>query len=60
MSAKKRIRDAVKHQEKPIQRKHPIEKEDVERNSDPKIDEDFPGFPHGTAREGIIHKRRTN
>lgn len=34
---------------KPIQ-----QEEDVARNPDPKIDEDFKGFPHAPAREDII------
>ena len=30
-------------------------KEDIQKSSDNKIDQDFPGFPHGTAKENIIH-----
>ena len=35
-------------------------KEDVENSNDPKIDEDFPGYPHGNAREGVIKHQKTN
>lgn len=35
---------------------HPLtNKEDIQKSSDNKIDQDFPGFPHGTAKENIIH-----
>jgi hypothetical protein len=35
-------------------------KEDVESSNDQKIDQDFPGYPHGNAREGIIKHQKTN
>jgi len=33
----------------PIDSKH-----DVEKNPDPKMDEDFPGYPHGPAKDETI------
>ena len=30
------------------------DKKDIQKNSDHKIDEDFPGFPNGSATEKII------
>ena len=30
-------------------------KEDIQKSSDNKIDQDFSGFPHGTAKESIIN-----
>ena len=46
---------------KPTTKKQPMtKKEDVESSNDPKIDQDFPGFPHGNAREGIIKHQKTN
>ena len=30
------------------------DKKDIQRNSDNKIDQDFPGFPHGNATEKLI------
>ena len=30
-------------------------KEDVRRNPDNRIDQDFPGYPHGSAREETIN-----
>ncbi len=30
------------------------DKKDIQRNPDNKIDQDFPGFPHGTATEKLI------
>ena len=30
-------------------------KEDVAKNPDHKIDDDFPGFPHGHSAEKVIH-----
>ena len=32
-------------------------KEDISKNPDPKIDEDFKGYPHGSASDGIIHPK---
>ena len=34
-----------------------INKEDVEKSNDHKIDHDFVGFPHGTAQENIINPK---
>lgn len=34
-----------------------LNKEDVKNNPDPKIDEDFSGFPHGEAKESIINPK---
>jgi hypothetical protein len=30
-------------------------KEDVQKSNDNKIDQDFPGFPHGHSKENIIN-----
>ncbi|MES2851144.1 MAG: hypothetical protein V4685_18985 [Bacteroidota bacterium] len=30
-------------------------KEEVQQSNDNKIDQDFPGFPHGQAKENIIN-----
>lgn len=35
------------------------DKKDIQRNSDNKIDQDFPGFPHGTATEKMITPKTT-
>lgn len=32
-------------------------KEDVQKNPDNRIDEDFPGFPHAPAKEEIINPK---
>ncbi|HTJ11015.1 MAG TPA: hypothetical protein VL547_03290 [Dinghuibacter sp.] len=46
---------------KPAMTKKPMtKKEDVASSNDPKIDQDFPGFPHGTAREEIIKHQKSN
>jgi ABC-type polar amino acid transport system ATPase subunit len=34
-----------------------MNKNDIETNSDNKIDQDFKGFPHGTASENIINPK---
>ena len=35
---------------------HPIrKKEDVQKNPDNRIDQDFPGFPHAPAKEELIN-----
>lgn len=37
----------------------PIHKEDIPRHPDPKIDEDFKGYPHGPAKDKTIHPNTT-
>jgi hypothetical protein len=32
----------------------PIGKEDIRQNPDPKIDQDFEGYPSGPAKDGLI------
>lgn len=32
-------------------------KEDVQENTDNRIDQDFPGFPHAPAKEALINPR---
>lgn len=32
----------------------PIKKEDIAQHPDPKIDEDFKGYPHGPAKDSTI------
>lgn len=34
-----------------------INKEDIPKSTDNKIDQDFKGFPHGTATENIINPK---
>ena len=41
-----------RHGQSPIK-----EKEDVARNPDQKIDQDFPGYPHGTSKESWINPK---
>jgi len=37
---------------------HPIRKtEDVQKNPDNRIDQDFPGFPHSPAKEELINPK---
>ena len=36
---------------------NPLKKEDVQRNPDNHIDQDYPGFPHAPAKEEIIHPK---
>lgn len=35
----------------------PLKKEDIQRNPDDHIDQDYPGFPHAPAKEEIIHPK---
>jgi len=47
-------KSSIKRQEKT----NPIKnKEDVQRNPDHRIDQDFPGFPHAPAKEEIINPK---
>ncbi|MGC4101958.1 hypothetical protein [Ferruginibacter sp.] len=52
MSTKRAIRYLIKKKGKttPMQKK-----EEVAQHPDNKIDQDFPGFPHGQSSEKIIH-----
>jgi hypothetical protein len=34
--------------------KEPITKKDIPTNPDAKIDQDFPGYPHGAGKEEVI------
>lgn len=34
-----------------------LKKEDIPKNPDSRIDQDFPGFPHAPAKEEIIHPK---
>jgi len=57
--AKRQLMNTKK--KKPAMTKKPMtKKEDVASSNDPKIDQDFPGFPHGTAREEIIKHQKSN
>lgn len=38
----------------PDKKTNPIKKEDIAKNPDRKIDQDFEGYPHGTARDETI------
>ena len=42
----------------PAKQNKPIsQKEEVTENPDHKIDQDFPGYPHGTAKEETINPK---
>lgn len=36
---------------------NPLKKEDIQRNPDHHIDQDYPGFPHAPAKEELIHPK---
>lgn len=36
---------------------NPLKKDDIQRNPDHRIDQDYPGFPHAPAKEEIIHPK---
>lgn len=38
----------------------PLKKEDIQKNPDEHIDQDFPGFPHPIAREEVIKPHTPN
>ncbi|MFT3824275.1 MAG: hypothetical protein QM731_10155 [Chitinophagaceae bacterium] len=38
----------------------PIKKEDIQKNPDQRIDQDFPGFPHPIAKEEVINPKTPN
>jgi|GEM_PF-1158281 hypothetical protein len=43
--------------QKEAQRKEKMEKEKVQANPDPHIDQDFKGYPHAPAKEEVINPR---
>lgn len=36
------------------QKRYPVNKEDIQKSNDSKIDQDFPGYPFGQSKEEII------
>jgi len=40
--------------------KHPIKKEDIAKNPDPRIDQDYPGYPHAPSTEQFIVPETVN
>ena len=56
MTDDKAGKDASKSNEESTK---PIEnKEQVQQSKDPRIDQDFPGFPHAPATEDVIKKNK--
>jgi hypothetical protein len=55
MKNKGKLPDTAK--EKPDMKKGIIQKEDVRRNPDERIDQDFEGFPDSPGSEGIINPK---
>ena len=51
---KKRARQYLQQKRKNT---NPLKKEDIQRNPDNHIDQDYPGFPHAPAKEEIIHPK---
>ena len=51
---KKRARQYLQQKRKTT---NPLKKEDIQRNPDNHIDQDYPGFPHAPAKEEVIHPK---
>ncbi|MEP6674377.1 MAG: hypothetical protein ABJA78_04455 [Ferruginibacter sp.] len=47
-------------QQKNSEQSRPLKKEDIAKNPDHKIDEDFPGYPHGQSKDKIIKPQNEN